>query len=161
MERHRNAFIEILGEQLSGGDTLRLRVARESMRPFLRPGDWVVAEKVGEDSLRMGDIVLFVRGSDLVVHRYLGTVRREGRVLLLTKGDGRFFFDPPWPASRLVGRVLEVHKGRRVLRLRGLPWRTLNYCLGIFSILEGLFFRATRPLRGKGACDECSVAYDR
>jgi len=161
MERHRKAIIGLLGEQLSGGETFRLRVARESMRPFLRPGDWVVAGEVAEDSLRIGELVLFARGSDIVVHRYVGRVRREGRVLFLTKGDGRFFFDPAWPASMLVGRVLEVHKGGRIIRLRVRSWRVFNYLLGVFSILEGLFFRAARPLRGKGACDECSVAYDR
>ena len=161
MERHRDAFFGLLGEHFSGGDTLRLRVARESMRPFLRPGDWIVAGRAVEGSLWIGDLVLFARGSDLVVHRYLGRVRRGGRVLLQTKGDGRFFFDSPWPASMLVGRVLAVHRGKRLLRLRGRPWRTFNYVIGVLSILEGFFFRAVRSRRGKGACDECSVAYDR
>jgi hypothetical protein len=161
MELHRHACLELIEEGLLAGGTLRARVAGESMSPFLRPGNWIIAERVGGESLARGDLVLFARGSDLVVHRYLGTVRREGRLLHLSKGDGRFFFDAPWPSSVVVGRVLEVHKGSRILRLRRGPWRTVNYLLGAFSALEGLLFRATRPLCGKGACDGCSVACDR
>lgn len=94
-------WIEVLSQEWDG--PMRLRVSGRSMWPTLRPGDRVTVEPAAAGDLRPGDWVVLRNADALIVHRFLG-FNRHGR--LITKGDGVYALDPPWPRDALVGRVV-------------------------------------------------------
>lgn len=97
---------EMLSSALQPGDTFRLRVISSSMRPTLRPGDWVTARVEPSDQLRVGDLLVFQRGAELITHRLVD--RREG---FLLKGDATWGFDPSIQTDAILGRVIAVERG--------------------------------------------------
>jgi hypothetical protein len=104
------------------------------MRPALRPGDRLEVVAATGGSLRLGDLVaLQGLGGDLIVHRFLGR-RRGPRALLLTKGDASLVPDEPQPVTRLVGRIVRVHRsdGRCQDRRRA-GWRVLDRFAGVVA----------------------------
>jgi len=76
-----------------------------SMEPVLQTGDVVVViRKVKPEELSVGDIVVYRRGSSLVIHRVVSL----GPSGLVTKGDNNWAPDPPVPYEAVVGKVLSV-----------------------------------------------------
>jgi hypothetical protein len=55
-----------------------------------------------------GEVVAFVAGPHIVVHRLLRRVRRRGRGYLLTQGDAALVLDPPIAEDRVLGPVTAV-----------------------------------------------------
>lgn len=51
--------------------TCWLPVLTDSMMPLLQPGDQVQVSRIVAEEIRFGDIVVFRRGDDLIVHRVL------------------------------------------------------------------------------------------
>ncbi|MFL6194444.1 MAG: S24/S26 family peptidase [Thermoanaerobaculia bacterium] len=91
---------------LADGDRVRVAAAR-----FYAPGDVIV--------FRAGD-------GRLTAHRLLGYRFHQGRMALVTRGDGCVVHDPPVPLAAVLGRV-EAARPRLALRARSL--------LGFLSIL--------------------------
>ena len=84
--------------------TVELRGA--SMEPFLSNGDRVEVVITAREDLKAGDLVVFRRGEETVVHRFLKGL--PGR--FLEKGDGQACGNwHPWPAQ--MGRVTAIHRG--------------------------------------------------
>lgn len=101
------AAIDLAG---SRDGTAVLDVSGTSMLPTLSPGD-AVQVRLGGTRRRLGDILVFVQGDSVVVHRYLGPARdRGGRLCLRTRGDGRCVLDSPLPPQDLIGRVEAVRR---------------------------------------------------
>ncbi|GFS78203.1 signal peptidase complex catalytic subunit SEC11C [Nephila pilipes] len=95
-------------------------VMTEGMEPALRKGDIVYSTNYEEDSLNVGDIIIFdVQGRGRsIVHRitYIQT-KQDGTLQMLTKGDGRplddrALFYPPgqmWVEKKdVIGKVKGV-----------------------------------------------------
>lgn len=82
---------------------------------MLRSGDRIVVEGVAPSDLRYGDIVVFESPlSGLVVHRLMWQVPPRGVPrAVFTKGDALAFCDRPIAVSDVVGRVVEIERGRR------------------------------------------------
>lgn len=76
-----------------------------SMEPTLQTGDVVVVIKgVKPGELSVGDIVVYRRGSSLIIHRVVSV----GHSGIVTKGDNNWAPDPPVPYEAVVGKVLSV-----------------------------------------------------
>lgn len=76
-----------------------------SMEPTLQTGDVViVVRRVKLSDLSVGDIVVYRRGSSLIIHRVVSL----GPSDVVTKGDNNWAPDPPVPYEAIVGRVLSV-----------------------------------------------------
>ena len=104
---------ELATAVLRASGRLRLRVNGWSMLPTMMPGDVLMIERVGGDSICMGDIVLFHRDRRLFVHRLVSS-SEDGRIV--TRGDAMPRPDsPPVAASELLGKVsLIVRSGHCV-----------------------------------------------
>ena len=75
------------------------------MVPFLEEGDRVEVVRARSEDFSRGDLVVFLRGAEVVVHRFLAA--RDG--LFLEKGDGQGRGNwAPWPAA--LGRVVALWK---------------------------------------------------
>jgi signal peptidase I len=82
------------------------------MRPSYVDGDWVLVEPVAvSHPVRVGEVVLSRWSDRLVTHRVVSL--RDGAAV--TRGDACSWNDPPIPLSALLGRVIEVRRGARLL----------------------------------------------
>ena len=118
---------------LEAGRVCPVVVQGTSMDPFLKAGAQVHLEAIPPAGLVLGDLMAYLQGDALIVHRYLGRVDQGGVRFFRQKGDnlpGAGLVHP----DALVGRVRWVERdgvrsdllrGRqRVLaRLRGLGAR--------------------------------------
>jgi GNAT superfamily N-acetyltransferase len=98
------------------------------MLPFIRDGDVLTIRPAGAVALNVGDAVVYrTAASRLVAHRIVGKELRSGRVVLVLRGDALSGPGEPVAAGQVLGRVVGIRRGKRVLRLeRGArQWATL------------------------------------
>lgn len=97
-----------------------LTVSSGSMEPTLKAGDKVIVEGAEISSLRFGDIVVYESPlAGLIVHRLVWKVppmRTAKRIY--TKGDALPHLDRPFPSRGILGRVVEIDRGRGRKRVR-------------------------------------------
>ena len=93
-----------------------LPVLTDSMAPLIRGGDRVLVWRVAAEQVRFGDIVVFRRNGDLVVHRVFKKQRTANGLRFSEKGDTRVTF-APISGEDIVGRVTMVERRGRMLSL--------------------------------------------
>jgi hypothetical protein len=130
-----------------------------SMVPFLEEGDRVEVILARSDDFSRGDLVVFLRGAEVVVHRFLAF--RDG--LFLEKGDGQGRGNwAPWPAA--PGRVVAFWKQQERCDLAEGSWPQHMAALGRTqlrahrasafaeklpgTLLPRVFLRLCQPRRG-------------
>lgn len=111
-------------------DPTRISVSGDSMLPLLEEGDQVEVVAAGKDDFRVGDIIVFDRRGDLVVHRVIKARRNSflemgdnqrngawwewqdhlGKVVSLVRSDGTVI---------PVGDEAVTASGRRTATLQG------------------------------------------
>lgn len=125
-------------EILSAGP-VRFTIVDDGMAPTLRPGDTVLLSPLNT-GLLPGDVGVYSRLGQLVVHRYLGSGR--------FRGDNRLCPDPPVPRTSIVARVTEVFRdGEFVAIKEGIPLRVRFHraIVHLRHLLRGL--RRAHPVR--------------
>jgi signal peptidase I len=106
---------------LAAGDRLALHVRGTSMLPALWPGEKVWVEQTNVDELRNGDVIVFVRDRQLVVHRVVGIAKGTSRAALTTRGDAQLDDDVPVEPRDVVGIVRAVRRFGADRPLKGRP----------------------------------------
>lgn len=88
---------------------IRLRVISNSMFPFLQRGDWITVQRVEVGrSPQVGDIVLYRRGDNFIIHR---VIRLEAQTVIC-KGDFNRTCDQPLELPQILGILQKVEKGK-------------------------------------------------
>lgn len=88
------------------------------MNGTFRMGDVLVAEAIVPGQVLPGDVLVFSPSgaSEVIVHRVVGRVAQG----FITQGDAMRFPDAtPVAARHVVGRVIQVQRGSRVVPVRG------------------------------------------
>lgn len=155
IETRSGTFVEFAAaaDLLARQAPFRLRIVSGSMRPALRPGDWVDFEAAPWENLHPGDIVIVRLDDNLLCHRLRRRYEEGGRRWAVTRGDAVGSEDDPVPAGRVLGRVVRAHRPPRwnVLlwraRFGAAAWRArrrgrLSWRMGFVRRL----FRAARAL---------------
>jgi len=104
-----------------------------SMRPLIRVQDRVLVCQVELERVRVGDIVLFWSGRQLVAHRVLLRWRNRGAWVLLQKGDfnlGAAIVQ----ADSVLGRVEAVKRDDRVVDLLAGGSRWVQVALALYGL---------------------------
>jgi signal peptidase I len=127
----------VLGLQIGrlaepSGKPLRMKVTSGSMSPLLRPGDFVHMQFASPESMRCGDVVVFILDQHLVTHRLISV----GRPSFCTKGDALHSADAPIDRSQLLGRVVAFERNDKTIQLSGLFWHGFNRIAGLSGLLE-------------------------
>jgi signal peptidase len=94
-----------------GSEYPALAVASGSMLPTLNIGDLIIVQKIDPAQIHAdpltGDILVYKRGDELIVHRAISVRRDEhGVYWVTTRGDNTATDDPEWQSTRLVGKVI-------------------------------------------------------
>jgi signal peptidase I len=140
--------LEIARAAVEHGSAVRMSfpVTGASMAPALTAGMRVTVESVPPEILEPADLVCWYRagpepGADQkVAHRLVRLERdHEGDLFLITRGDANAFDDPPVPASRVLGRVVEV-------KLPTFTWRFRRAARAVLKRVAKLCLRLARPL---------------
>jgi hypothetical protein len=109
------------------------------MLPLLREGDQLLVIH-GKWQVRGGDIVVFQRPDGLVAHRVLRVQSHEGRLTLRTKGDNVFGLDPALTESDLLGRVIQVQRGDKMLDLDTRLWGWVGEWVALVMLAQAWLY---------------------
>ena len=130
-------------ELSESGQSLRLEVISRSMLPVLRPGDKIVVQKVGAESLEIGDLVIALRQGEFITHRLVGLGSKE----CYTKGDNAHYLDPPVKSESILGKVIAIEREDNIIDLQSPGWKLTNRMLGRYHAFSGSMFRLLRHVR--------------
>lgn len=109
----------------------RLKVNGSSMRPFIKPGDYVEIQPFDAPKVGVGDIVCF--GKPVTCHRVIRKTRKNNRLYVIEKGDNQLT-GTHVPAGEISGRVAAIRKGDRTLNIRSPWWLLLNRFIAAVSL---------------------------
>jgi signal peptidase I len=108
---------------------LGLKIYGNSMRPLINPGDHISLRLIDFVLLKMGDIIAFREGDNLVVHRFIKKKMVNGKWLFCQKGDNLWGWS--WiQEDRILGKVESIQRPGRTLNLASWRWHCINHMLG-------------------------------
>lgn len=130
-------------EVLQSRGVLRLGVTGSSMLPTLWPGDIVTIVAMADEP-HVGEIILFQRPDQFVIHRVIGVASSAGQTRIITRGDCMNDNDIAIAVSEVLGRVAAVRRGSREFSLaleQQLLQKSLGWFLSRFDFLSNIALR--------------------
>jgi signal peptidase I len=115
-EAIRDSLGEIYQEACSRGVNLKFKIISGSMTPLLEIGDEVEVTWTDVQQIRIGDIVAFRQGSDIIVHRITGKSTSTNGITFKNCGDANWI-STEFDDSKLVGRVIARKRGDTTISL--------------------------------------------
>ena len=112
-------FVDLMGELLSPGKSVRFRPHGKSMHPTIQEGEVIAVEPVKPSDVKRGDILLY-RCRGVTAHRVVQVNRSNGSkdaLLFRLRGDASSSCDEPVEAQQILGRVVFVERDGRSVAL--------------------------------------------
>lgn len=116
------ARVDLLEVSIRNEGSVTLSAEGTSMLPAIRSGESLIVRPPA--AFGFGDVLQCRCAASTVVHRLVRTVRRDGKMFYVTKGDNHPAFDDPVLAADVLGVV----EGRR------------SRLLAVLSLIQGLVF---------------------
>lgn len=117
-------------------NTISLRIYGSSMWPQVRSGERVVLEVPHLREPQRGEVVLVRQPEGFLLHRIISLWHQEGERFYLTRGDNSPGADNPVALTEVIGRMVALERGGRLINVdRGLR-RILGTCLGYLSYIQ-------------------------
>ena len=142
-------FAALSSEILKGGNSFAFQAQGNSMRPFVLTEDILTVEPVSVISLRFGDI-LFCRTAEsrIVVHRLMGWSNSRDGEKFLIKGDDTNEAAEQVSEEQVLGRVIQIRRGDRLINQRSVFLRTLIFLwVKTYPLSSFLYYLPGRVLR--------------
>ena len=98
-----------------------------SMRPFLWSGEKVIVKKTNDTELNRGDLVIFRLEGNLFCHRFLCKRIINNRMVFLMRGDCNPTGKEEIFYEQIVGKVVGILKGEKVIDLTAWKWQLMNH----------------------------------
>lgn len=128
-------YFELLKQAIESNKEIYFKVEGHSMYPFLYLNDKVLVKKGIFKNLKKGDIIVFYRIKNLVIHRIVKIKKNN----IITKGDKSTRLDLPIRASDLLGKVVLIKNKKINIETR--TWQIINYIVAIYSLSTGLIYQ--------------------
>ena len=126
----------VLGAQLTAlgldllrrGYTVRFAATGQSMDPTIRHGELIHVAPIDGDRIEVGEIVLFATSRGLTAHRIVEIIEASASSerMFLSQGDLFSAWFEPVLGRHVLGRVVAVERGGRVVPLTGRLTRRLH-----------------------------------
>ena len=114
--------------------TVDLEVNGNSMNPLIKIGDRISIRIVRADQLRTGDIFVFWKDRNTVVHRFIKKRKKNGIWRLCEKGDNCAGWT--WINEKdVLGKVEVIHGFGYTFNLLQQPWVCINPFLGLLMLI--------------------------
>ena len=110
------------------------RSVSHSMWPLIVEGDRVLVERTPREEVGFGDIVVFHRAGQLIVHRVVGKQNVRGREYFPEKGDNNLWAGLV-PPSDVIGRVRAIEISGKMIWINSPRARLLQRILALNSYL--------------------------
>jgi signal peptidase I len=112
---------------------LKLLVSGNSMSPCLRDQDEVFVQFIEIHALKCGDVIA-IADEDIITHRYIASEDH----MIITRGDNRYYFDPPRRFEDYLGKIVWVKRGDRIANFSTLQWQIVNTTIGCMAKISFL-----------------------
>jgi signal peptidase I len=146
---HRPAHTTL--ESVLKNGSVSIAIHEGSMFPWFRSGDAVFVRRCEFESVSVGDVILFERGSELLLHRVIRRVSKEvtlgAGALLVTKGDAANYEDSPIVAKQLLGRAIRIHRRKHHIDLESLERKITSKIIARVSAWMPLVYRPLRAVK--------------
>jgi signal peptidase I len=106
---------DLVGEVIRTFGEVRLRVFGSSMTPSILPGDVISIQRTQINEISSGEVILFSQNGRLFAHRVIARAGNPNELRLIARGDRLRHNDPPVSSSELLGRVISVERGGRII----------------------------------------------
>lgn len=107
----------LASEILKLGHRVRIPTIGNSMHPHIRFREIIHVKPATMCDIAIGDIAVYAIGKSMVAHRALKKGQDENGVFLITKGDSMRFPDGLVRPGQVLGKVVTVERGTRLLDL--------------------------------------------
>jgi signal peptidase I len=146
MDKQNRLLVDMIQEGLHANGWARFRVISNSMQPLIRKDDWIQAAGLSFDGdLHFGDIVLFRRNGDIIIHRVI----RRGAGKVITKGDRCLCADAPVLREDVLAKVTRLERGNRIINLKSRWWKIVNIKMAVVSRMVAVCFSSFRKISQK------------
>ena len=136
--------IEVIASALAGQGRISLRVRGSSMLPWVRPGDIAVVRRTDVAHVRCGDVVLILRDKRLIVHRLVKKDGSSGATKFLAKGDAHSGDDGMIHGPEILGGVMKIYRGNRLIDLDEPRHLALGILISQFSRKSAYWYPLVR-----------------
>ena len=110
-------------EILNRGSCVRIPTIGRSMFPLI--SNIVLIEPATAKNIKCGDIVVYSAGERMIAHRLIRKITKDGKEILLTKGD-TFVDCSEVSPENVIGKVIEVEKWGIKLNLKRGAGKCIN-----------------------------------
>lgn len=136
LEKTKKTIGEIFAKQLRNGQSVRMNIKGDCMRPFIKKGASVIVKPIEFHETRIGDTIVYARTlkHGFTAHRLIG--RRKdplGRIFLFTKGDVNIHGDFPVYPKDFYGKVVTIEKNGKLINLETRLRCFLGYLIAYLS----------------------------
>lgn len=116
------------------------------MFPVLSTGDSVIVSSIGD--LTAGDIILYRNRGNLICHRIVKIINKDGKVFYITRGDSLLYDDGSVSLDDIIGKVSAIERSRvSLLRRMLLLIHPFLRAYRLNAILMGLLLRIKQLTR--------------
>lgn len=145
----KEAVLGLLKDSIEEAGLVNFEIFGESMYPFLRVDDRVLVKHISPQELKPGDIVAYRVSGDLLSHRFIYSVKKEGSPSgFITKGDNAVDFDPYIVLpGQILGKVICIERRGVKINLEEPFWRAISSFIGGLSCFEAYLAKAFRYLK--------------
>jgi signal peptidase I len=112
-------FLDVATGILHRGYGIRLRVEGSSMMPTIRPGEAVIVKPATATNVKLKDIVFYQTERGVIGHRLVRITNRNGKLVLLARGDADKGASEPVAPAQILGRLVAVERNGRCIDLAG------------------------------------------
>lgn len=141
----------LLREKIEDIKPFTIEIISNSMSPFLKAGDGILIKRISPGELKIGDIIVYQVNGLLCAHRYICSVKKDGRpIAAVTKGDNISDFDPYLISiDELLGKVTNIRRMGQQIDLQRPAWRKINFLIGISSFIQAFTIKVIRYPKSK------------
>jgi hypothetical protein len=131
--------LELTVDMLRSGRGVRLKALGSSMLPALWPDDELTIEPVAAAACHPGEVVLCMGDGRFVIHRLI----KADEAAYFTRGDAMGNCDPTFAPHEILGRVVEIARGRHTLtpKPQNLTHRLAGWIICHFALCRRLALR--------------------
>ncbi len=120
-----------------------------SMWPFLKAGEKLLIKETPTEKLKIGDIVIYRAGSQLVCHRLIKKIRERERYLLYVRGDSSVSSPESITEEMFLGKAMGIIRNGKIITLNQMKGQLINRLIVLVAPSVSRGIKIARILLGR------------
>jgi len=122
-----------------------IQVKGQSMWPFLLDGDKLIIKKAVASELRVGDVILYASNNDLICHRLVRIMGKNGKYLLYARGDNSTSASEQISETKILGKAIGIINGDRMVFMKSWYYAVLNKLIVFIYPIVSKIIKSIEP----------------